>query len=560
MVGRGLNSLRFVAAATESQRQVHGCGDFPRGVGMRGSRTWMVQQIRTIVNLACGAVLLAPIAVQANEYTYFDEAAPAASLAEPMTPSATTLRSSPNSHIEATDETIELAPAPADAAAKKKLQAAVAGAYKGVFYDNNFDYLCNPAYDDYHLGEGLKRICLHDGYGILDIGGEYRARYHHEHNIRGLGLTGNDDDFLLHRTRVYANYQLGERLRFYAEYIDAESNYEDYAPRPIEVNRSDMLNLFGDATIFDNDYHGRLVGRVGRQELLYGDQRLISPLDWANTRRTFDGAKLMWTYEDWKVDGFWTKPVIVNPRQFDSPDENQQFYGLYSTYSGIQNHVLDFYWIGYQSELALYPGTQPFHFQTVGSRWSANWGCWQTIAEGAYQFGDYGPFDHSAGFFTLGAGHKWDDLCWKPEFWAYYDWASGDDVIGNGFNQLFPLGHKYLGFMDLFGRSNIEDINFTLSAQPHQKLKALLWWHIFFLEDGNDVPYNVNGRPFVTTPGGDRYLGQELDVLFTYAITPRAELLFGYSHFFTGDWYRTNPDAPFSGDAEFFYTQFSQKF
>ncbi len=528
---------------------------------MRGSRTWLAQQLRTIVNLACGAALLAPIALQANDYAYFDEAAPAASLAEPMTPGAPLPPTSGDS-VEVSDQASELmpAPAPVDAAAQKKLKAAVAGAYKGVFYDNNFDYLCNPAYDDYHLGEGLKRICLHDGYGILDVGGEYRARYHHEHNFRGLGLTGNSDDFLLHRTRVYANYQLGERLRFYGEYIDAESNYENFAPRAIEVNRSDMLNLFADATIFDNDYHGKLVGRVGRQELLYGDQRLISPLDWANTRRTFDGAKLMWSQDDWKVDAFWTKPVIVNPHQFDSPDENQQFYGLYSTYSGVQDHVLDLYWIGYQSELALFPGTQPFHYQTSGSRWAANWGWLQTIAEGAYQFGDYGPFDHSAGFFTLGAGHKWDDHCWKPEFWAYYDWASGDDVIGNGFNQLFPLGHKYMGYMDLFGRTNLEDINFTLAAQPSQKWKALLWWHIFFLQDGNDVPYNVNGRPFVTTPGGDRYLGQEIDLLFTYAITPRAELLFGYSHFFAGDWYRTNPAAPFAGDADFFYTQFSQKF
>ena len=48
------------------------------------------------------------------------------------------------------------------AEARKKLEAAVAGAYKGVFYDNNFDYLCNPAYDDHHLGESLKRICVHE--------------------------------------------------------------------------------------------------------------------------------------------------------------------------------------------------------------------------------------------------------------------------------------------------------------------------------------------------------------------------------------------------------------
>lgn len=453
-------------------------------------------------------------------------------------------------------------PRPADGDGQKKLQAAVNGAYKGVFYDNNFDYLCNPCYDGYHLGEELKRICIHDDRAILDIGGEYRARYHHEHNMRGLGLTGNDDDFLLHRTRLYANLQIGERVRLYGEYIDAESNYENFAPRPTEWNRSDVLNLFGDLTIFDTDCNGKLVGRVGRQELLYGDQRVISPLDWANTRRTFDGAKLMWTIDDWRVDGFWAKPVIVDPRNFDSPDDDQQFYGAYATYNGVKNHVFDFYWLGLQSDRALFPGTQEFTFQTVGSRWGATWDTWQTILEGAYQFGDYGATTHSAGFFTAGAGRKWDDRCWKPEAWIYYDWASGDETLGNGYYHLFPLAHKYLGFMDFFARSNIQDINLQFVCSPTPKLKALLWHHVFFLEDTDDVIYGVTGRPLVSTAGGDRYLGQELDLLFTYQITPRSDIAFGYSHFFTGTWYRTNPDAStgFTGDADFFYTQFTARF
>jgi hypothetical protein len=527
------------------------------------SRAWLLTQLLKIGPLASSLLLMTPALAQEVTYRYYDdEPAAIAPPDVPVPPAAGPEVAPPEAgnHAACDCPTCE---AKKKAEAQKKLSAAVAGAYKGVYFDNNFDYLCNPAYDDYHLGEGLKRICVHDGCAIIDVGGEYRARYHHENNMRGLGLTGNDEDFLLHRTRVYLNAQVGERMRFYAEYIDAESNYEDFNPRPIEVNRSDMLNLFGDLTIFDTDCHGKLVGRAGRQELLYGDQRIVSPLDWANTRRTFDGAKLMWSQDDWKVDGFWTRPVIVDPRNFDEWDENQQFYGAYSTYSGIKDHTFDFFWLGYQSDVALFPGTQPFRFQTVGSRWAGKYGSVLTTAEGGYQFGTYGDDeDHNAGYLTLGAGHKFEDVCWTPTVWAYYDWASGDDTIGNGFNQLFPLGHKYLGFMDFFARSNIQDINFTLAATPHKKLTALLWWHSFFLADTDDVPYAVNGRPVVTTPGGDRYLGQEIDLLVTYQITPRSDILFGYSHFFTGDWYSTNPVARngFQGDADFFYTQFSVRF
>jgi hypothetical protein len=120
------------------------------------------------------------------------------------------------------------------------LHKAMAGAYKPLFYDNNFDYLCDDCWCDWWLGDGLKRNCLGD-WGRLDVGGQYRARLHNERNIRGLGLTGRDDDFLLHRTRLFGNLEVGRRLRFYAEYIDAESNYEDFPSRAIEVNRSDML-------------------------------------------------------------------------------------------------------------------------------------------------------------------------------------------------------------------------------------------------------------------------------------------------------------------------------
>ncbi len=57
----------------------------------------------------------------------------------------------------------------------KELEAKAAGAYKGLFFENNFDYLCDPCYDNWHLGERLKRNCLGD-WGVLDVGGQLRLR------------------------------------------------------------------------------------------------------------------------------------------------------------------------------------------------------------------------------------------------------------------------------------------------------------------------------------------------------------------------------------------------
>ena len=236
----------------------------------------------------------------------------------------------------------------AAATAKKKqaeLDKAVATAYAGVFYNNNFSYINNPLYDDWYPGDRLKQMQIGDCV-TLDIGGQYRARYHGERHIRNigptLGLTGRNDDFLLHRTRIFMNGQIGERIRAYAEFIDAAEEFNTFAPRNIEVNRADMLNLFIDYQLFQNDA-GTFTGRIGRQELLYGSERLISPLDWANTRRTFEGVKFFWTGEDWNHDVFFTEPVAVNPIEFDSAVDEQEFFGLFSTYKGRKNETIDLY-------------------------------------------------------------------------------------------------------------------------------------------------------------------------------------------------------------------------
>jgi hypothetical protein len=440
-----------------------------------------------------------------------------------------------------------------------KLEKQVIGSHKALFYNNDFSYLFDSCYHDWHLGDNLKRRCLGD-WGVLDIGGQYRLRHHSERNIRGLGLTGRDDDFLLHRWRLYANTEIGSNLRFYAEMIDAQSNYEEFAPRSIEENRFDMLNLFADARLYDGQ-RGDLWARVGRQELLYGSQRLVSPLDWSNTRRTFEGGKLFWSGEDWDVDAFWVRPMNVRSDQFDSPDQSQEFMGVYATSKIWQDQTLDLYWLRLlESDDSPAPGVAPFEFDTLGARWQHEYDNWLCEAEAGVQWGEFNGQDHNAGFFTIGGGRKIPDAKWKPVVWIYYDWASGDETLGNGFHHLFPLGHRYLGWMDLYGRRNLEDINFLVTLEPTERIKLFLWHHIFFLQDGDDVPYTVAMTPEVPVPGGSQYLGQELDLALDWTITPRTNLLLGYSHFFSGEFYDTNPTAPFSGDADFFYTQYTVNF
>jgi hypothetical protein len=61
-------------------------------------------------------------------------------------------------------------------------------------------------------------------------------------------------------------------------------------------------------------------------------------------------------------------------------------------------------------------------------------------------------------------------------------------------------------------------------------------------------------------PAGNAHLGSELDFTAAYRLNPRTDVLLGYSHFFTGAYYRTTPGVPTSEDADFVYTQLQINF
>ena len=435
---------------------------------------------------------------------------------------------------------------------KEELAAKAKASHKPLHYLNEFSYLNDPCYDGALLGDGLKNMVVGPKLK-LDFGGQDRARMHSEHNMRGLGLTGNSDDFLLHRTRMYVNAKAGENIRFFGEVPDANSNYESDRPRPIEENRWDAQNLFIDATLY-SDGNSKLVARGGRQEIALGDQRYVSPLDWANTRRTFDGGRLMYSGSDWNIDGFWLAPLARDTRNFDRANENQALYGVYTSYKKAENGTLDFYWLAFDNDAA------GFQYDSIGSRYKGKINKMLVDLEGAYQLGDnVDGSSHDAGFFTIGMGKAIADSELKTTTWLYFDWASGDDTqaSGNGHHHYQPLAHKYNGFMDLFGRRNLMDLNWLTTMQLTKKVKLLTWYHSFWLENINDTPYSVVMTPFAAGIAPDAgHLGQELDLVLSVGLTPRSNVLFGYSHFWAGNYYDT-PGLPTNEDANFFYTQFT---
>ncbi|HWB14409.1 MAG TPA: alginate export family protein [Pirellulales bacterium] len=454
-------------------------------------------------------------------------------------------------------------------------------AYKLVYYDNDFTYLNDPSNQEFYLGDIFKQIPVgRRSESMLDLGGEYRLRDMHEFNLRGLNLSGQSDDFLLQRTRFYGNLKLDDGVRLYGEGLDSATSFQRHTPLASEDNGMEALNLFADLRLIDGE-QGEVWGRVGRQELAYGSYRLLAPSEFANILRTFDGAKLYWRGKEWDIDAFWARPVAFGqlPTNEIAPGQihmTQEIYGVWGTYQPspvveairpTSKHTFDFYYLGFNAYDAPISATYPVdaNFQTVGSRWQGRRNNLLWELEGAYQFGRYGSKVQSAGMTVSGIGYEFAASPWKPKLWLYYDWASGDANPGNDrhgtFNQLLPWTHRYFGFMDLVGRQNIRDLNLQATAS-RGKVNLLLWYHVFYLAEARDALYNASGTPIRISPNGTAgtYVGQELDLIFQFLVNPRADVLFGYSHFFAGTFVKNTNPAGVSGNADFYYSQWTWRF
>ncbi len=414
--------------------------------------------------------------------------------------------------------------------------------HAGVFYANDFSYLKDPAYKGHCLGDDWKLMPVGPcgEYGTLDVGGQQRFRYMHERGMGNevgtpLGFRRTDNDYLLSRTRLYTNWKVNDDIRFFQEGIFAyvDDWQSDYTPRIIDRNSADYLNFFVDAKMTD---HTTL--RIGRQELNYGNQRLVSPLDWANTRRTFEGIKAMYKNDDLAIDTFFTNYVPVNPYDFDEADYQQRFYGSYLVFTESESRTWDLYYLGYDNDnpASQVAGQRDFSLHTIGARVNGKKEVWLYEAEGGGQFGRQSGLgvDHSAAFGTIGLGKELG-LTWSPTLWLYYDYASGNVPGGdfNRFNHLFPLGHKYIGFIDSAQRSNISSPNALLTMKPNKKTELLFWYHYIGANQAEDIIPGVGFQSAQNTTSKD--FGNELDLIAKYNFSARQSALIGYSHLWRGN-------------------------
>lgn len=367
-----------------------------------------------------------------------------------------------------------------------------------------------------------------------------------------------DDSFVLGRLLVATDVRVGRYFRAFIRARSAVSTDRDLpgGRRRIDADDLDLQDAFLDI-IFPLADQATLTLRGGRQGLLFGKQRLVSPLDWANTQRTFDGVSAILSTGSLKFHGFWTRPVTVRKKKFNESSGRTEFFGLYATDSLRAAAIgVDAYWLFVDRDSAAVNGTRGHERRhTIGARVGGSPRSTGLFfdAETAYQFGSLGGENISAFMLTTEVGVGFA-LPAKPRLRAGFDFATGDGSPGGSagtFDQLFPLVHAFLGFADVAGRRNVVDLRAGTDVRPTGRLSLGLTAHHLRRARAADALYSVGGA-VVRLPqaGTSTALGNELDLTARYRLGPYLSGLFGYSHFFTG---RFIEESGPHRDLDFFY-------
>jgi len=433
-------------------------------------------------------------------------------------------------------------------------------------YDEDFSYLDGePGSYREDFFDPIKNIRFGDDWR-LSVGGEFRFRLEAETNFAFDTVEPTQDTFELFRYLVHFDLKYRQTARVFLQLASMHEEQRERPDRPLDENLFAFQQFFvdirplGDAT--------PLVVRLGRQDLSYGAERFISPLRWANTRRRFDAIKVFWQNKKWQFDVFYAKPVLpVRRSQLDRYNEQLDLYGAYFVYKGIPDHGIDVFFFAQddtQNRRNPNGNAGDMGRYTLGGRFYGKNRGFDYDAFLAGQWGTWANDDIEAWAWGVDGGYTFEQFSCEPRIGAGFDWASGDRDPTDGtvetFDQLFPLGHKYLGYMDFFGRQNIQTVNANITAWPvPKKVQARLAWLAFWLESDQDAIYNVGGAPGRrdTTGRSGTEIGQELDLTVLWKIDPHQAILFGYSHFFDNE-FITNTGP--SEDADFFYVQYSLKF
>jgi hypothetical protein len=342
--------------------------------------------------------------------------------------------------------------------------------------------------------------------------------------------------------------------------------------------------------------------KVGRQELAYGDQRLVGHFRWNNNARTFDALKVRWQNPLFGVDLFTGGVVYNRQAELNRSNSKDHFSGAYFNFPTLlKNEITEAYVFARNVEREIanddwsripapfrFPGVQDLY--TAGLRVRSKpmaYNAWDYGVELMYQFGNRAAvfpattvaaalaaprLAHDAYAWVLQGGYTWTESTLQPRLALLYSFGSGDTSATDGssgtFQNLFPTNHLFYGYMDLSSLQNLHDIRLAYTIKPTLTSVIALEAHSHYLNHTTDFWYNVAGVPrnftgaavgsgagYRINPGYGSHVGNEIDLVAAWTFKPYSQIEAGASRYFRGRYIKESLRNVGSKDASYFYVQ-----
>ena len=191
-----------------------------------------------------------------------------------------------------------------------------------------------------------------------DIAANYRLRYEDK---KGGGATDagsnwdfsrravddTDNSYLLSRIMPRVGYT-GKRSAFLLEARGSSSigdeRFNPAAPGNGLTENDAGMDIHQAFVFIGNHKEFPVSLKIGRQELVHGDQRLVGHFRWNNNARTFDAVKLRWQTPVFGVDVFTGGLVYNDSHNLNRSNSQDHFSGAYFNFPTLlKNEITEAY-------------------------------------------------------------------------------------------------------------------------------------------------------------------------------------------------------------------------
>ena len=387
----------------------------------------------------------------------------------------------------------------------------------------------------------------------LRFSGEYRLRME---GFQGLRFQpDNDDAYALNRVRLNLRIQPVRKLKLFFQAQDARVFANSrIADAPPYQDRLDLRQAW--VELGDSDA-GFAALKVGRQELSFGDERLVGPSNWANTARSFDAVKLTLHRPGSRVQAFAASVVNIRDGELNHHVQGDNLHGLAGEFEKLLPRSKVEPYLFWRVAPRVRAETGAFgkaDVKTFGVRLTGEFGRrFQYATELAGQTG-FLATDRVRSWAGHGRlGYKTGSSRWAPLLRPEYDFATGDRDPADGkhgtFELPYPTPHDKYGLADQVGWKNIHHLGVTAEWKPRKGWTGQLRHHEWWLANRHDGLYNAGGTLLIRDVTGQsgRFVGREWDLQAQWNASKQIYVGGGIGHIFPGEFLkRASPGSSYT--------------